>query len=59
MKPMARARRNYHCNRWQWIFLGEVCAGAFVYSLVVGAIVPTVLYGLMAVYSGACAVGED
>ena len=56
MKPMARARRN--CNRWQWIFLGEVCAGAFVYSLVVGAIVPTVLYGLMAVYSGISAAGE-
>jgi hypothetical protein len=54
---MARARRN--CNRWQWVFLGEVCAGAFIYSITVGSIVPAVLYGLMAVYSGISAVSEE
>ena len=54
---MARTRRN--CQRWQWVFLGQVCTGAFVYSLTVGAIVPTVLYGLMAVYSGVCAISGE
>ena len=55
---MARTRRNCPL-RWQWVFLGEVCAGAFVYSLMVAAIVPTVLYGLMAVYSGIVAAREE